>query len=136
MEVLRKVVPPGPDNPLGKYWMRLSETEYGIHGTNTPWAVGRNVTRGCIRLYPEDIAFLFSRVLPKTPVEVIYQYAKVGVRNGQAYFQVYRSNGNGDQALLNALIQETRSLAVPTNLRHLRVLLRSARDGELISLPQ
>ena len=55
MEHPRKTVPPGPNNPLGKYWMRLSHTTYGIHGTNNPWAIGRRVTHGCIRLYPEDI---------------------------------------------------------------------------------
>ncbi|MDP6560753.1 MAG: L,D-transpeptidase family protein, partial [Candidatus Binatia bacterium] len=59
MKVPRKVVLPGPDNPLGSHWMRLSHTSYGIHGTNNPWAVGRYVTHGCIRLYPEDISYLF-----------------------------------------------------------------------------
>ena len=49
MEHPRKTVPPGPDNPLGKYWMRLSHTTYGIHGTNNPWAIGRRVTP---RLHP------------------------------------------------------------------------------------
>ncbi|MFQ5849326.1 MAG: L,D-transpeptidase family protein [Candidatus Binatia bacterium] len=134
MEVPRKVVPPGPDNPLGRYWMRLSATEYGIHGTNNPWAVGRDVTRGCIRLYPEDIAFLFPRVPPRTPVEVIYQYAKVGMRDGKAYFQVYRMNGEDDQALLNTLIREMRSLRLAVDLRLVRRLLRNAADGELIPL--
>ncbi len=136
MEVPRKVVPPGPDNPLGRYWMRLSATEYGIHGTNNPWAVGRDVTRGCIRLYPEDIDFLFPRVPPKTPVEVIYQYAKVGMKDGKAYFQVYRTRGQNDQALLNALIREIRSLRLVVDLRRVRQLLREATDGEFIPLPR
>ena len=83
MEHPRKTVPPGPDNPLGKYWMRLSHTTYGIHGTNNPWAIGRRVTHGCIRLYPEDIAFLYPRVPKDTPVRVTYQHAKVGVRDGK-----------------------------------------------------
>ena len=134
MEFPRKVVPPGPDNPLGRYWMGLSATEYGIHGTNNPWAVGRDVTRGCIRLYPEDIDFLFPRVPPKTPVEVIYQYTKVGERDGKAYFQVYRTRGRNDQALLNALIREIRSLNLVVDLRRVRQLLRESTDGELIPL--
>jgi L,D-transpeptidase ErfK/SrfK len=48
------VVPPGPDNPLGDYALRLAagKGEYMIHGTNNPTAVGMAVTHGCIRMYP------------------------------------------------------------------------------------
>ena len=53
-------IPPGPDNPLGEYRLRLSNHDYGIHGTNAPWGIGRLVSHGCIRLYPEDIEELFS----------------------------------------------------------------------------
>lgn len=52
---LPKVVPPGPDNPLGNYALRLGWPSYLLHGTNKPDGVGRNVSHGCIRLYPEDI---------------------------------------------------------------------------------
>ena len=45
MEVPRKVIPPGPENPLGSYWMRLSNTTYGIHGTNNPWAARKHRTQ-------------------------------------------------------------------------------------------
>src|ERR1044072_7028136 len=63
-EPLPEVVPPGPDNPLGEYLMRLAITpgSYLIHGTNNPTAVGMAVTHGCIRMYPEDIAALFPTV--------------------------------------------------------------------------
>ena len=40
----QKAIPPGPDNPLGNYWMRLGNSPYGIHGTNFSWSVGRLVT--------------------------------------------------------------------------------------------
>jgi L,D-transpeptidase ErfK/SrfK len=49
---LPAAVPPGPDNPLGEYAMRLSGTDYFIHGTNQPYGIGRRVSHGCIRLYP------------------------------------------------------------------------------------
>ncbi len=54
-------VPPGPDNPLGAYAMRLAAGNgtYLIHGTNNPIAVGLAVTHGCIRMYPDDVAALF-----------------------------------------------------------------------------
>src|SRR5215469_2667978 len=49
---LPKVVPAGPDNPLGAFALRLAagDGEYMIHGTNNPTAVGMSVTHGCIRM--------------------------------------------------------------------------------------
>lgn len=135
MEVPRKVVPPGPENPLGRHWMRLSNTSYGIHGTNNPWAVGRYVTHGCIRLYPEDIAYLFPRVAPRTRVQVMYQYVKVGVREGKAYFQVHRYRGRKDGDLLMELIAQVRSLGLAVDLRQMRKLLRESPDGAVIPVP-
>lgn len=57
---LPKVLPPGPDNPLGSHAIRLSSRTILIHGTNKPWGVGRRASHGCIRLYPEDIPKLFE----------------------------------------------------------------------------
>ena len=54
-----KVVPPGPDNPLGDFAMYLGWPTYLIHGTNKPYGVGRRVSRGCIRMYPEGVAQLY-----------------------------------------------------------------------------
>jgi L,D-transpeptidase ErfK/SrfK len=76
----RKSIPPGPENPLGSHWLGLSISGYGIHGTNFPWAVGRLVTHGCIRLYPEDILHLYPVVPIRTPVEIIYEPVKIGFK--------------------------------------------------------
>jgi L,D-transpeptidase ErfK/SrfK len=84
-----KTMPPGPENPLGDYWMGLSHSGYGVHGTNFPWAVGRLVTHGCIRLYPEDIKKLFPMVPMKTPVELIYEPVKIGWKHGRIYVEVH-----------------------------------------------
>jgi len=84
------VIPPGPENPLGEYWIRLSNSSYGMHGTDIPWSVGRLVTHGCIRLYPEDIEHLFQEVQPGTPVEIIYEPVKIGVLEGRIYAEVHR----------------------------------------------
>ena len=131
----RKVVPPGPDNPLGKYWMRLSRTTYGIHGTNNPWAIGRRVTHGCIRLYPEDIAYLYPRVPKDTPVRVIYQHAKVGVSGGKAYFQIYRDGRASDSELMTDLIRQILELKLNADLRQVRELLLELPDGAMTPLP-
>lgn len=135
MEVPRKVVPPGPDNPLGKYWMRLSHTTYGIHGTNNPWAIGRRVTHGCIRLYPEDIAYLYPRVPKGTPVRVLYQHAKVGVSEGKAYFQVYRYGVADDARLMTDLVGQIAGMNLKADLREVRRLLLDLPDGVLTPLP-
>jgi L,D-transpeptidase ErfK/SrfK len=82
-------MPPGPDNPLGKHWLGLSRKGYGIHGTNFPWAVGRLVTHGCIRLYPENMERLFEEVPVNTSVELIYELVKVGVSRGEIYMEVH-----------------------------------------------
>ena len=66
-------VPPGPRNPLGAYWMGLTLSSCGIHGTTAPTSVYRFQTHGCIRLHPDDVADLFPRVSIGTPVEVVYR---------------------------------------------------------------
>jgi L,D-transpeptidase ErfK/SrfK len=65
-------VPPGPDNPLGGYWIGLSAPGYGIHATIAPASIYRMRTHGCIRLHPEDAAALYARVSLKMPVKIIY----------------------------------------------------------------
>jgi L,D-transpeptidase ErfK/SrfK len=85
-----RIMPPGPDNPLGDYWMGLGDTSYGIHGTNFPWAVGRLVTHGCIRLYPEDIDRLFKLVPAGTLVKIIYEPVKLGLLDGRVYVEVHK----------------------------------------------
>ena len=86
---LPKVVPPGPDNPLGEHAMRLGIPggAYLIHGTNRPAGVGMQVTHGCIRLFPEDIAELFGLVPVNTKVNLIDQTTKVGWQRGTLYVE-------------------------------------------------
>ena len=85
----RKWMPPGPDNPLGAFRLRLSKYDVGIHGTNIPWGVGRLVSHGCIRLYPEDIEELFNEVKVGTPVEIIYEPVKIGFQEGHIFIEVH-----------------------------------------------
>lgn len=86
---LPAVVPPGPDNPLGSHAMRLSGLSYLIHGTNRPYAIGRKVTHGCIRLYPEDIPKLFELVPIGTEVIITRQPVKVGKLGDEIYIEVH-----------------------------------------------
>jgi len=75
---LPRVVPAGPDNPLGTRAIRLGLPGYLIHGTNRPAGVGMRVSHGCIRMLPEDIEFLFEQVGVKTPVRIINEPIKLG----------------------------------------------------------
>ncbi|MGD9764123.1 MAG: L,D-transpeptidase family protein [Candidatus Binatia bacterium] len=85
----KRVVPPGPDNPMGEYRIRLSRGLYSIHGTDTPWAIGRQTTHGCIRLYPEDIDDLYELVQPKMRGQFVYEPIKFGEQNGRIYVEVH-----------------------------------------------
>ena len=86
---LPKRVPPGPNNPLGNYAMRLGLPEYIIHGTNKPFGIGMRVSHGCIRLYPEDIKSLFQQVKLRTPVRIVNQPYKVGRYNDKIYLEAH-----------------------------------------------
>lgn len=82
-------MPAGPENPLGAYWLGLSVKHIGIHGTNFPWAVGRQVSRGCVRLYPEHIKRLYPDVAVGTKVRIVYETVKIGILNGGIYMEVH-----------------------------------------------
>jgi L,D-transpeptidase ErfK/SrfK len=83
------VMPPGPDNPMGDYKLTLSWGDYGIHGTAMPLGVGRMVSHGCTRMYPEHIKKLFHMVPVGTSVEYIYKPAKIGFRQGRIFLSVH-----------------------------------------------
>jgi L,D-transpeptidase ErfK/SrfK len=100
-------VPPGPDNPLGTHALRLSGGTILVHGTNRPYGVGRQVSHGCIRLYPEDIPVLYGMVPVGTPVRVVRQPLKVGVSAGRILVEVHRD----DDAGLDFLQEARRLLA-------------------------
>ena len=94
---LPEMVPPGPDNPLGEFSLRLGWPNYRIHGTNKPYGVGRHVSHGCIRLYPEDIAQLFPKVSVGTPVRVVDEPIRLAWVDGELYLRVMPSRRQFDQ---------------------------------------
>lgn len=115
-------IPPGPDNPLGTHALRLSRRNILIHGTNEPYGVGRRVSHGCIRLYPEDIPVLYRLVRVGTPVEVIRQPVKVGLSGGRVFVEVHP---DGDA--------RTDLLKVATRLLARRRLLGHVDAGRLVA---
>lgn len=99
---LPAVVPPGPDNPLGKFAMRLGygNRDYLIHGTNKEFGVGLRVSAGCIRLRPDDIEALFKLVPVGTTVRVINQPVKTATEpDGSHWLEVHSPLSRTEQEL-------------------------------------
>ena len=87
------VVPPGPDNPMGRHALGLGFRGYFIHGTNKPAGLGMRVSRGCVRMYPEDIARLYADLPIGTPVRIVNQPIKMGWRDGVLFMETHPGNG-------------------------------------------
>ena len=81
--VLANEVPPGANNPFGKYALRLGTSEYLIHGTNKRFGIGMRASSGCIRMYDDDIKWLYDNVALQTRVRIIDQPIKMSYENGQ-----------------------------------------------------
>jgi L,D-transpeptidase ErfK/SrfK len=109
---LPAVVPPGPDNPLGHYVLKLEMPGYLIHGTNQPYGVGMRVSHGCVRLYPENIEPLYDMVEIGEPVTIINEPYLAGWRNGELYFESHSPLDDDDitpEERLQKLFERTRN---------------------------
>ena len=107
---------PGPANPLGRHWLRLSIGAVGVHGTNAPSSIYQAVTHGCIRSHPDDIARLFSLVEVGTPGYLVYEPVLFAVDEGEVFLEVHRDIYHlGEEGLL----QMARTLAAGQALDHL-----------------
>lgn len=93
---LPKIVPPGPQNPLGRHAVYLGWPAYLLHGTNRPLGVGRRVSHGCVRLYPEDIKSLYETVSVGADVTVVDQPVKFGWQNGMLFIEAHTSQAQAD----------------------------------------
>lgn len=89
-DVLPPVVPPGPENPLGELAIQLKEPGYFIHGTNKPFGVGQKVSHGCIRLHNEHVLTLAELAPNGTPVYIVNEPIKVGVRYDEVFLEIHR----------------------------------------------
>ncbi len=86
----RSPIPPGPNNPLGKYWMGLNSKGYGIHGNSAAWSIGAPVSHGCFRMDNHEIEELFTIVPVGTPVKVDYLTVKGMIdSHNQAWLEIY-----------------------------------------------
>jgi L,D-transpeptidase ErfK/SrfK len=131
-------VPPGPANPLGQYWMRLSFGSIGLHGTSAPSSIYHFATHGCIRLHPQDAEDLFHHVRLGEPGEIVHEPVLVAFDGASAFLEVhgdpYRRGGEPlttaidllDRLLLTervdvrevaGVVRQAEGLAIPLTLR-------------------
>jgi L,D-transpeptidase ErfK/SrfK len=82
-------VPPGPTNPLGEFWIGLDGVSIGLHGTNAPSSIYGAVTHGCVRLHPDDIAWLFPRVKVGMTVRTVYEPILLAEVAGRVFLEVH-----------------------------------------------
>jgi L,D-transpeptidase ErfK/SrfK len=122
-DVLPAFIPPGPDNPLGEYALRLGIPggAYLIHGTNNPVGVGMQITHGCIRLYPEDIEKLFGEVAVGQDVRIVNQRIKTGWVEGNLYLEVHPPLDGTDPKEVETPTALTRAIVAATANRHVRI---------------
>jgi len=89
-KLVKTLVPPGPDNPLGKYWLGLSIPAIGIHGTIAPSSIYHFQSHGCIRLHPDDIEALFAQIEQGAVGSIIYAPLLLTESGGRIFIEVHR----------------------------------------------
>ncbi len=131
---LPPVVPPGPDNPLGRHALRLQMPSYLIHGTNKPYGVGMRVSHGCIRLNPEDIEQLFALVRVGEPVTIVNQPYLAAWDNGELYVEAHEpleddklSAEERQQKLLAVIATQSDAFADDRSRASLKAVVEAAR---------
>ncbi|MBI4688619.1 MAG: L,D-transpeptidase family protein [Nitrospirae bacterium] len=87
---VQTVVPPGPDNPLGRYALDTSIPKVIIHETIWPNTVYQFRSHGCVRVLPKYMEEFFKEVKTGTPGEIIYRPVKLAVSDGRVYIEVHR----------------------------------------------
>ncbi len=89
-------VPGGhPMNPLGVRALYLGSSSYRIHGTDAPWTIGQNVSKGCVRMFNQDVLDLYPRVPVGARVTVTWQRFSTGAvsSNSQGNPSAYGGDG-------------------------------------------
>lgn len=127
---LPAVVPPGPENPLGHRVLKLGMPGYLIHGTNQPAGVGMRVSHGCVRLYPENIEFLYELVGIGEPVMIINEPYLFGRLEGEWYFESHTPLADdliGPEERLNALLDARKDEFGGSTMDHVRAIASSQR---------
>lgn len=60
-------------NPLGVRALYLGSTMYRIHGTDAPWTIGKNVSKGCVRMHNAHVLELYPHIKVGTKVTATWK---------------------------------------------------------------
>jgi L,D-transpeptidase ErfK/SrfK len=114
-QLLPLVVPPGPRNPLGPFWIGLSLAGIGVHGTPFPSSIYQTATHGCIRLQNDRIEDLYGRVTVGTRGRIIYEPVLMAASGDEVYLEVHP---DAYGRLPRAPFVQARELATRLSLDH------------------
>lgn len=99
-------VPPGPENPLGKYALKTSLPGILIHSTIRPSSIYSFSSHGCIRVSPDQMEEFYPQIKVNTRGEIVYKPVKLAVTNGRVYLEVH----NDVYKRSPGLVEEARQL--------------------------
>jgi len=86
---MAKEVAAGPNNPFGKYALRIGTSEYLIHGTNKRFGIGMRASSGCIRMYDHDIEWLYNNIAVGTVIRILEQPVKMSYEQDGKKIEVH-----------------------------------------------
>ncbi|TCP15727.1 L,D-transpeptidase-like protein [Crenobacter luteus] len=137
---VQTVVPPGPDNPLGKVFIRFGEPRLGLgfHGTNAPGSVPGFRSHGCVRLKNDDALNLADTVPVGAAVTVSYQSVLLNEDEaGNLWLTAYRDQYNQSdvrlRTLATVLLDWQRARAIAVHGKRVDLALK-ARSGKPVCL--
>jgi L,D-transpeptidase ErfK/SrfK len=87
--VLPRIMPAGPDNPLGPYAIYMKIPTYLIHSTIFPESVGKRASFGCLRMFESDIEDFFPSIEKGVPVVIINSPVKTGWQHDRLYIEAH-----------------------------------------------
>jgi L,D-transpeptidase ErfK/SrfK len=83
-------VPPGDDNPLGKYALMTSLSGIMIHSTTRPASIYNFASHGCIRVNPKNMEEIYPEIPVHTNGEIVYQPVKLAFSDdGRVFIEVH-----------------------------------------------
>ncbi len=102
-----KIMPPSPGNPLGRHAISLSKRSYLIHGTHDAKLIGTMNTSGCINMYPEDIAQLYSMLSVNDKVVIINEPVKSHITSDAIFIEAHPNlSGYDNDDIMDQIIQD------------------------------
>lgn len=133
--ILPRVLPPGPDNPLGTYAIYMSLPTYLIHSTIYPESVGRRASFGCIRMYENDIETFYPTIKKGIPIDILNTPVKIGWQKNKLFMEAhtplseYETNYDATlPGVVHNIVQQTGNKPVLVDWQSVSFIAK-AKDG-------